>query len=150
MGCRYDLDMPQTGPGLLTVTLGWVQLDGMRAKACVARVPRGASCVIDPDKGPGTPFRVGASALRALLTTCDEQGWASVSNRELDEVLAACGSEDGVTVWHLLHRVDAARRGVVYARLGVLYSLPKDLDPSAVLSLEQAAMDRLWSRVAWD
>jgi hypothetical protein len=150
MGCRYDLDMPEAGPGLLTVTLGWVQLDGAGATPWVARVPRGVSCVIDPKTGPGTPFRVGASALRALLTKYDASGWSNVSDAALGAVLEACGSEDGVTVWHLLHRVSVAQRGMVLTRLGVLYTLPKDLDQSAVLNLEPAAMDRLWSRVAWD
>ncbi|MFM9996286.1 MAG: hypothetical protein ACKVU4_10850 [Phycisphaerales bacterium] len=53
-GCEYTLETDEAGKGLLSVTLGLVKL---RWKDRDVEVPRGMSCHISPDTGPGTPFK---------------------------------------------------------------------------------------------
>ncbi len=153
MGCAYDLDMPPAGPGLLTVTLGWVQLDGKSTGSAgtpwAARVPRGSCCVIYDRLGPGTPFTAGAMQLRNVLAGYDTRGWETVTDAEFAQLLAMCGSADGVTVWHLLYRFDGLRRAQVFDRITVLFTLQRDMSVEAVLALDEDTMHNLWLRIAW-
>jgi len=52
MGCSYELEVDDSGEGLLAVKGGWVELDG---DAHDAQVPAGAVCRIRRGQGPGTP-----------------------------------------------------------------------------------------------
>lgn len=148
MGCRYVLDSPETGPGLLTVTLGWVMLDSPHGWE--SRVPRGVRCTIDPQRGPGTPVRVRASqALWDEVTRVDAAGWRGVPDAAMETLLGLCGPDDCVTLWHMLTRVDEPRRAAVLDRISVLIGLPDTVVRDQVLSLNEGALDRLWSRVLY-
>lgn len=151
MGCRYDLEMPKPGegPGLLTVTAGWVLLEGRAAGGSrwEARVPRGVSCAIYETIGPGTPFFLGSKELKTRLDPFDRAGWQTITEPELTEILNLCGSNDGVTLWHLLHRVDASLRPMVWERLRVVLGKPPPLSSTAVVQLDEEAMERLWEEV---
>src|SRR5437870_3865902 len=52
LGCAYTLRVDEDGSGLLSVEQGWVALE---ANGLESFVPAGASCRIDPARGPGTP-----------------------------------------------------------------------------------------------
>ena len=148
MGCRYDLEMPESGPGLLSVTLGWVLLESTWEGNPEARVPAGISCVIDEQRGPGTPFRLGADC-EPTVRELDARRWADVTDDELAALLDVCGRGDAVTLWHVLRRVDADRRAGVLERLQAALGLPTDAGRAALLALESDAMEKLWSQVMW-
>ena len=154
MGCRYELDVPRDGPGLLTVTLGWVLLERPASAtpdpgaAWAARVPRGVSCTIDPVAGPGTPFRLG-SAVEPLIAELDARAWEDLTSMELADLLDTAGRADAVTLWHVLLRVPEAQRAAVVERLRVIITLPASLDMKGLVELREADLECLWGEVMW-
>lgn len=150
MGCRYELSMPRDGKGLLRVTLGWVLLEAPAGSGSGmgARVPRGLSCAIDPVSGPGTPFREG-SKIEGLVAALDERGWGEVGDVEIEELVRGAGGGDEVTLWHVLQRVPAERRGAVIDVLQAIIALPEPLDRAELERLDADALERLWGEVMW-
>jgi ferric-dicitrate binding protein FerR (iron transport regulator) len=152
MGCQYELTVPRDGPGLLRVTVGWVQLDPAAGSApapagvIAARVPRGVNCWIDPVAGPGTPFRA-ESSLGALVPGYDARGWADLSGVELAGFLDKVGGGDEVTLWHVLQRVPAAQRGVVIDSLSAVLPTKVPPDRDALLRLDRDTLERVWDVV---
>lgn len=148
MGCRYDLEVDTDGAGLLTVTLGWVLLEGTGDAPWSARVPRGISCAIDPVRGPGTPFRKDSDA-EPLLAALDRAGWDTITPDRLDALLGACGRADAVTLWHLLARVPASLRAPVLQRLEAIVTIPATVSRSSITALDPDALERVWAEVQW-
>jgi hypothetical protein len=148
MGCRYDLEVAKDGTGLLTVTLGWVLLEGTGDAPWSARVPRGISCAIDPVRGPGTPFRKDSDA-QPLIAAHDRAGWSSLTPEALEALLSACGRADAVTLWHLLVRVPAPLRAAVLQRLDAIVNIPATVSRSSITALDPDALERVWAEVQW-
>ena len=134
LGCAYTLEMDSLGNGLLHVTAGEVEFQSTGAEV---RVPMGAVVVTRAGVGPGIPYVEDASAaLRRALATFDVRG-----------TLAAARPDDAISLWHLLRRVDAPHRGVVYDRLAVLVPPPPGVTRAAALALDAPALDAYWTHI---
>ena len=137
LGCAYTLEVDPGGAGRLEVTAGWVSLeDGDRT----ALVPAGARCETRPGVGPGTPYFGDASAgLREALRSFDFEQGGELAARK---ALAEARPRDSLTVWHLLHRVDATLRREVYRRLRELRPPPPGVGELEAVHLDPPAMTR--------
>ncbi len=135
LGCAYTLEVDDAGRSLLHVTSGWVALErGPRESV----VPAGAACATTPRFGPGTPYFEDASeAFRYALDTFDRH---QDGDAALDTVLREARVRDTLTLWHLLARVDDARRVLVYERLAQLTPPPAGVTRDAVLRLDRQAL----------
>ena len=134
LGCAYTLEMDSLGNGLLHVTAGVVEFEAGSRRA---KVPMGALVRTRPRIGPGIPYVEDApEALRRALDTMDVKG-----------ALAAARAEDAISLWHLLQRVDAPRRGQVYDRLASLVPPPPGVTRATALALEPEALDRYWTLI---
>ena len=136
LGCTYTLEVDAAGAGILRVTRGFVSLEqGGRQ----SYVPAGAICRMRPGHGPGTPrFADAPATLQAALDAFDFEGPAAES---LAIVLGAARPMDGLTLWHLLPRVDLSERGVVYDRLAALVPPPDAVTREGVLRLDAAHLE---------
>ncbi len=146
LGCTYTLEVDAAGGGLLRVTRGFVSLEqGGRQ----SYVPAGAICRMRAGHGPGTPrFADAPATLQSALDAFDFDGAAAES---LAIVLGAARPMDGLTLWHLLPRVDLSERGGVYDRLAALVPPPGAVTREGVLRLDaaeleawKAALERGW------
>ncbi len=117
LGCAYTLEVDESGTGLLRVDSGHVDLEGRDGRT--SYVPRGASCRISR-AGPGVPWFEGAP-----------EGLLDPAGDALVPALAAALPRDALTLWHLIARVDEARRGAVVGRLAEIAPPP----PGAPLDL---------------
>lgn len=117
LGCAYTLEVDEGGTGLLRVDSGHVELLGRDGRT--SYVPRGASCRISRG-GPGVPWFEGAA-----------EGLLDPAGEALAPALAAALPRDALTLWHLIARVDEARRGAVLERLAEIAPPP----PGAPLDL---------------
>lgn len=139
LGCAYTLEVDRDGAGVLKVRLGYVALEGAGLSA---KVPRGASCLTRPGRGPGTPyFDDATSALTEALARFDA-GHARAT--DLPTILAEARERDSVTLWHLLRRTSGAERVTVYDRLAALCPPPGAAGRAQVLALDAEALDRWW------
>jgi hypothetical protein len=135
LGCAYTLTVQPDGGSLLAVTSGWVGLEMSTSRT--AYVPAGSVAETRPGKGVGTPRRADAPAeLVAALHAIDfEQGGAA----EVRALLPVARVEDTISLWHLLWRVGAAERAILYDRI-------RDLAPEhapardAIVNLDEAAL----------
>jgi FAD/FMN-containing dehydrogenase len=59
-------------------------------------------------------------------------------------ILAAARERDGLTLWHLLTRVEPDQRGAVYDRLAELVPMLPGASRDGVLRGDPAAIDRCW------
>lgn len=134
LGCRYTLRVDEDGGGILQVQTGWVAFQHGGQEAFI---PAGAECRTRMGKGPGTPVYADASEglKRAVLE------WDDGDSRALPQVLKEARERDGITLWHLLGRTDAAGRGLVCERLGVFVKLA---DREAIVRGEPKAIDAVW------
>ncbi|MGI8733796.1 MAG: FecR domain-containing protein [Pyrinomonadaceae bacterium] len=138
LGCAYTLEVDDAGASLLRVTSGWVAL---QLKDRESVVPAGAACATRPVIGPGTPYFEDASeAFRAALTKLDFQsGDAAV----LSQILAESRVRDTLTLWHLLYRVNAGDRALVFERMAALAPPPNGVTREGVLRQDETML-RLW------
>jgi len=83
--------------------------------------------------------------VRALATFAFENGEA----RSVRTVLALAQSQDAISLWHLLQRVDPSLRGAVYDRLAALVPPPTGggVTRAAALVLDQPALDSYWQKI---
>ena len=106
------------GNGLLKVAMGWVafQFDGHESF-----IPAGAQCVTRKRTGPGIPYYEdapgGAGAVGGAVRAWRSRGAGRISSR-------SARPRDGLTLWHLLTRVDAAERGVGFRPLRAIGECP--------------------------
>ena len=87
--------------------------------------------------------------LRDALAAVDFANGGAAAARA---ALLAARSEDAVSVWHLLARVDRGQRGEVYDRLVALVPPPDGVTRQAALALDGPTLERYWStirRIAW-
>jgi len=144
LGCAYRLEVDSLGNGLLHVTAGLVELVwGSRTSI----VPIGVLAPTRQGYGPGVPFVEDApAALRAALAKLEfEQGGRGTA--ALDAVLAAARRSDGISLWHLLSRVDPALRARVYDRLARLAPPPPEVTREGILRLDQGMLDIYWNYI---
>ena len=137
LGCRYTLEMTESGEGRLSVQLGWVAFQAGNRESFI---PAGATCLTQPKTGPGTPFFDDADA--RLI-----QGLAQFDGRgdSLETILGSARARDALTLWHLLSRTRGEDRQRVYMRLAGLVKLPDAANESAVLKGDRAALDAAWN-----
>lgn len=150
LGCAYTLEVDSTGASRLLVTAGWVEL---RQGDAVSLVPAGLVAEVAAGGGaPGTPYPPELSddaraALRRL-----EAGAGSPA--DLDAVFAALHrpsdfillrQQSGITLWHLLPRVQEDLRPRVYQRLAELSAPPAGVTKEGILALRRPMLER-WRR----
>ena len=143
LGCAYTLEVDDAGASLLRVTSGWVALQ-LRDRESI--VPAGAACATRPGIGPGTPYFEDASdAFRAALTKLDFESEAAhpSGDSSLKQVIAEARVRDTLTLWHLLYRVNANDRVLVFKRLAALAPPPNGVTREGVLQLDEKML-RLW------
>jgi hypothetical protein len=146
LGCRYTLQVDDSGAGLLRTTLGWV---GFKLDNREAFIPAGAVCVTRPKIGPGTPYFDDApKSFCEALSKFDFAAHTPEERRaELDKILAGSRQRDALTIWHLLSRVDKADRGRVYDRLATLVPPPSGVTREGILRLDQEMLDLWWNQL---
>lgn len=143
LGCAYTLEVDDAGASLLRVTSGWVALQ-LRDRESV--VPAGAACATRPGIGPGTPYFEDASqTFRTALTKLDFESDVSsgAETSPLKQVITESRVRDTLTLWHLLYRVNASDRVLVFERLAALAPPPNGVTREGVLSLDETML-RLW------
>jgi|HubBroStandDraft_6_1064221.scaffolds.fasta_scaffold08434_8 hypothetical protein len=146
LGCSYTLQVDDSGAGILRTKLGWV---GFKLDGHEAFIPAGAVCATRPKVGPGTPYFEDASpSFRESLSRFDfPAGTPEERSAELSKILAEARQRDGLTVWHLLARVDKSQRSLVYDRLATLVPPPVGVTRDGVLRLDQKMMDLWWNQL---
>jgi hypothetical protein len=144
LGCMYTLQVDETGDGILRTTLGWV---GFRWNGLESFTPAGAACPTHARSGPGIPYFEDASeAFRSALSQLDSRHEPPVSlATTLDIVLKGARPRDGLTLWHLLSRLNGAERAAVYQRLAALVPPPRDVTRDGILELDRAMLDSWWN-----
>jgi hypothetical protein len=142
LGCEYTLETDSSGRGLIHVTGGYVEFASRDRRSIV---PLGAFAVTRPDQGPGIPYAEDApDPLRQALSAFDfERG----GTRAARSALAAARSEDALSIWHLLGRVDLGLRGEVYDRLAALVPPPAGVSRERALALHAGTLERYWERI---
>jgi hypothetical protein len=60
-------------------------------------------------------------------------------------MLAAARDRDGLTLWHVMTRVQGPERGAVFDRLAQLVQLPRETSREAVLRGDAGAIDLCWN-----
>ena len=142
LGCEYTLETDSSGRGLIHVTGGYVEFASRDRRSIV---PLGAFAVTRPDQGPGTPYAEDApDPLRRALSAFDfERG----GTRAARAALAVARSEDALSIWHLLGRVDLRLRGEVYDRLAALVPPPAGVSRERALALHAGTLERYWERI---
>ncbi len=143
LGCEYEMQVDETGAGLLKVTLGYVELepplavpDGERRPPRL--VPRGAECTIDPVRGPGTPvWSRSPEGMRKDLAAFDKHGDAEA----LARVIAELGRKDTLTLFYIVaSRAPQAQRKAALDKLEAVQKAPAGVTRAATLALERRAI----------
>jgi hypothetical protein len=144
LGCQYRMKVDDSGNGLLSVTLGWVSFEWQGRESLV---PAGASCRTRAGIGPGTPFFVDAP--KSLMAALDEFDFSGGGEAALHTILDDARSRDTLTLWHLLSRVPAPLRPLVYDRIVSFAPPPADVTREKALSLDPQTL-KLWKdELAW-
>ena len=149
LGCAYTLQVDDAGAGLVRTSLGWV---GFKLNGRESFIPAGAACVTKPKVGPGTPyFEDASSEFRSALTRFDfEDSTEQQRAEDLAIVLAQSRKRDALTLWHLLARVDASQRAIIYDHLGKLTPPPASVTREGILNLDQRMLDLWWNELGFD
>ncbi len=159
LGCEYTLEVDSAGTSRLHVTSGWVEL---KQGGEVSLVPAGLVAEVQVGRRPGTPYAEELSEdARAALHRMDT---GAGSATDLDVVLAAMYTpshnitlrqRSGITLWHLLQRVDPDARRRVYRRLVSLSAPPDGVTMEGILALDRRMLKRwradlypMWSEEA--
>jgi ferric-dicitrate binding protein FerR (iron transport regulator) len=144
LGCKYTLEVQEDGSSLLHVTLGLVALDrGSRETI----VPAGAFCRTRSGMGPGTPFFEDSSVeLQEALARLDSLNEGPERTRQLEIVLRESHTRDALSLWHLLPRLDAQSRSLIFDRLAQLLPPPNEVTRDGIVALDPKMMDA-WKKI---
>jgi hypothetical protein len=145
LGCAYTLQVAPDGSGTIRTSLGWV---GFHLNGRDSFIPAGAMCSTRPKAGPGVPcFEDASERFREAVHAYDTSDPSSgVSINALHVMLAQARPRDGLTLWHLLSRVDAgSQRAEVYARFAALVPPPAGVTRNGVLQLDPHMLDLYWN-----
>lgn len=138
LGCQYDLSTNPRGDGFLRVQTGWVAFE---TEGNESFIPAGAACRTTKAHGPGIPyFEDARQEFRSALERFENDG----SPDALAIVLAGARTKDGVTLWHLLRRLDTLKRAAVFDRFAELVPLPSAVVREKALALDTATLDLCW------
>jgi hypothetical protein len=144
LGCRYTLEVQDDGSSLLHVTLGLVALEHQDRETIV---PAGAFCRTRTGAGPDTPFFEDSSPeLQSALALVDSIMEGPERMRQLEIVLRESHVRDALSLWHLLPRLDAPSRGLIYDRLAQLIPPPPDVTREGIAALDPK-MVRSWEKI---
>ena len=149
LGCAYTLQVDSLGGSRLHVTAGWVELDQGGRRSLV---PAGLVAEVASGRAPGTPYapEMSPEAVEALRRLDAGTG----SEADLTRVLAEMARPDGlpvprqrsgITLWHLLQRLDGGQRERVVARLVTLAPPPTEVTMEGIRALDRQMLDR-WRR----
>ena len=142
LGCAYTLTVDEDGVGHITVQGGWV---GFEFRGREAFIPAGATGRTYPGRGPGTPvFEDAPASVVEAVARLDLADSAATQREPLAIVLRDARSEDALTLWHLIDRVDAALVPQVVDRLHVLVPMPAGVTRTGVLTGDRAMRDAWW------
>jgi len=142
LGCAYTLEVDSEGNGMLQVKLGWV---GFESNGLESLIPAGAACVTTKQLGPGTPFFQDAEEeFKAAVRRFDTQGRRQ---QDVATILQHARKRDAVTLWHLLTRVHADHRGVVYDRLLGFVQPPNIVTRDGILQLDRQMIEAWWDNL---
>ncbi len=140
LGCAYRLEVDEAGNGRLDVTSGFVELTrpGVTSDRPgpfdVVYVPRGASCPIDADAGPGIPYFRGAPP--DFVAALDRLVSATADRDAIDVLCAAPSASETLSLWYGLPLVDRAARGRVVDAIARVATLPEDFDRERAIALD--------------
>ena len=144
LGCKYTLQVQDDGSSLLHVTLGLVALQRDGPETIV---PAGAFCRTRKGDGPGTPYFEDSSAeLQAAVEKIDALNDGPERLRQIEIVIRESHIRDALTLWHLLPRVDAPSRGIIYDRLAQLLPPPPEVTRDGIVALNPQMLDA-WRKV---
>jgi hypothetical protein len=137
LGCEYTLEVAPSGAGVLRVETGWVSFERGGRESIV---PAGASCATRAGQGPGTPYYEDAAIeLRSALERFDFEGGGDAA---LSQILASARKRDGLTLWHLLQRVDGSAPERIYDRFAALVPPPTEVTRAGVLTGDSAMLEK--------
>jgi hypothetical protein len=142
LGCEYILETDSSGHGRLHVTGGYVEFAWGGARSVV---PVDAYAETQGRLPPGIPYVSDAPA--PLVRALDSFAFASGGAAAVHAALAAARSEDALSLWHLLSRVDVSERGRVYDRLAILVPPPVGVTRAAAIALDQKTLESYWGRI---
>ena len=144
LGCKYTLEVEDNGSSLLHVTLGAVALEHEGRETLV---PAGAFCHTRSGSGPGTPFFEDSSApFQSALRSLDFGRAGTERARQLEIVLREARVRDGLSLWHLLPRLEPELRAEVYDRLAQLLPPPSNVNRDGIVALDPKMLDA-WKNV---
>jgi ferric-dicitrate binding protein FerR (iron transport regulator) len=144
LGCRYTLGVEDDGSSLLHVTLGLVALDEGAGEMIV---PAGAFCRTRRGAGPGTPyFEDSSQPFQAALRALDSGIRGPAAAQQLQILLRESRVRDGLSLWHLIPRVDPDARGLIYDRLAQLLPPPSSVTREGIVALDPNMLDA-WKKV---
>jgi hypothetical protein len=144
LGCKYTLEVEEDGSSLLHVTLGLVALDRGGSETIV---PAGAFCRTRSGAGPGTPFFEDSSVpFQEALARLDSLNEGPERTQQLEIVLRESHIRDALSLWHLLPRLDAQSRGLVFDRLAQLLPPPSEVTRDGIVTLDPKMMDA-WKKI---
>jgi hypothetical protein len=144
LGCQYRMKVDDAGNGLLNVTLGWVSFEWRGRESLV---PAGARCWTSATAGPGTPYFEDAPT--ALITALAKFDFGKGGEASLDTILANARPRDTLTLWHLLSRVPAQLRPLVYDRMISFATPPAGVTREKALALDPPTL-KIWKdELAW-
>jgi hypothetical protein len=144
LGCRYTLEVEDDGGSLLHVTQGLVALERDGRETIV---PAGAFCRTRAAAGPGTPFfEDSSSELQMALALLDSGVEGPERAQALETVLLESHVRDALSLWHLLPRMDAASRGLIYDRLAQLMPPPPDVTRDGIVALDPKMLEA-WKKI---
>jgi hypothetical protein len=144
LGCKYTLEVQEDGSSLLHVTLGMVALERDNRETIV---PAGAFCRTREGTGPGTPFFEDSSTrFQSALQRLDAGVEGRERMRQLEIVLSESHVRDALSLWHLLPRLDAESRGLIYDRLAQLLPPPTDVTREGIVALDRKMLNS-WKQI---
>jgi hypothetical protein len=138
LGCAYTLNVDGAGDGLLKVELGWV---AFAVNGRESFIPAGAECRTRKHGGPGIPYYEDAPEAVRTGVSAFERG----ERGALGGILSAARDRDGITLWHLLTRVEGGDRARVFDRLAQLVPLPASVSREGVLRGDPKMIDLCWN-----
>lgn len=149
LGCAYTIEVDSLGGSRLHVTAGWVELAGEGRQSLV---PAGLVAEVAQDRAPGTPYAPEISGeARAALQRLDA---GTGTDDDVTLLLAAMAHPNalpvprqlsGITLWHLLQRVEGSRRERVLIRLAALSPPPAGVTMEGIRGLDRQMLNR-WRR----
>ncbi len=139
LGCKYTMAVVADGTTELRVSLGRV---GFEFGDRTVFVWTGSRCVVDPNRGPGTPVDDLADPALAAAAHDFDRATDSVERRRLlERILAAAAGQDVATVWHLVRFSEPGLRELAFERLAALSPPPPEAPADACRNGDPEALE---------